>query len=270
NNRDIAYLLNRETWNANAWNNSFNFDIKHRYRYSSGKGELNIGLRSSSLGSDYDYNQLKLEAINRTDVWRLKLNTRFFAQLGTGSNWAPESALYLGGANPEEMMDNKYMRSAGIFPSDWANFQEITNRLHYGGGLNLRGYVGYLAPEIVDGETIFSYVGNSGASINAELEFDEIFGIRPRFTRKWLDMDLYLCGDIGFISTNRPSEKLAFATPRADAGLGMTLTIKKWGALDKVKPLTLRFDMPLFLNRTPALDSGPWKFRWIVGINKAF
>lgn len=268
--RDIAYLLNRDTWNADAWNNSFNFDIKHTYRYRAGKGELHIGLRSSSLGSDYDYHQLKLEAKNKTDLWRLKLNTRFFAQLGTGSNWAPESALYLDKANPEEMMNNKYVRSDGIFPSDWATYQEVSNRLHYGGGLNLRGYTGYLAPETVEEGVVLAYVGNSGASINAELEFDEIFGLSPSFTRNWLDIDLYLFGDVGFISTNRPGEKLAFAEPRADAGLGMTLTIKQWGALDKVKPLTLRFDMPFFLNRTPALDSNPWDLRWIVGINKAF
>jgi len=268
--RDIAYLLNREAWNANKWNNSFNAEITHKYDYRSGSGELNIGLRSSSLGSDYDYHQLKLTATNRTKLWRLYLNTRVFAQFGTGSDWAPESALYLDKANPEEMMYNKYVRSAGIFPSDWATYQEATNHLHYGGGLNLRGYVGYLAPENVDGDIVLSNRGNSGASINAELEFDEMFGLAPRFTKKWLDIDLYLFGDVGFISTNEPGDNLTFSQPRSDAGLGMTLTIKKWGPLQKVKPLTVRFDMPLFLNRTPALDPEPWAFRWLIGINKAF
>jgi len=268
--RDIAYLLNRNTWNANMWNNSFNLDVKHTYRYGSGNGELNIGLRSSALGSDYDYHQLKLEAKNSTKLWRLVLKTRLFAQLGTGSNWAPESQLYLGGANPEQMMDNKFVRSSGIFPSSWATFQESNNRLHYGGGLNLRGYVGYLAPENVEDGVVLAFAGISGASINAELEFDEIFGLRPWWTRNWLDIDMYLFGDLGFISTNKPNETLAFAKPRADAGLGASITIKKWGALDKVKPLTVRFDMPLFLNRTPALDPEPWAFRWMLGISRAF
>lgn len=268
--RDIAYLLNRDTWNAGMMNNSFNLDIKHVYRYQSGNGELNIGLRSSSLGSDYDYHQLKLEAKNTTRLWRLILKTRAFAQLGTGSNWAPESQLYLGGANPEEMMYNKYVRSSGIFPSDWATFRETGNHLQYGGGLNLRGYVGYLAPEEVDGEVILAFAGNSGASINAELEFDEIFGLKPWWTRNWLDIDMYIFGDLGFISTNQPGEQLAFAKPRADAGLGASVTIKEWGVLEKVKPLTIRFDMPLFLNRTPALDPNPWAFRWMLGISRAF
>lgn len=268
--RDIAYLLNRNTWNAGKMNNSFNFDINHRYKYRKGKGELNLGLRSSSLGSDYDYHQLKLEAKNETKLWRLILKTRLYAQLGTGSDWAPESQLYLGGANPEEMMDNKYMRSSGIFPSDWATFQETSNYLHYGGGLNLRGYVGYLAPENVDGEIVLAYAGNSGASINAELEFDEIFGISPWWTENWLDIDLYLFGDLGFISTNEEGDDLSFATPRADAGLGASITIKEWGVLERVKPLTIRFDMPFFLNRTPALDQDPWAFRWVLGISRAF
>ncbi|MCF8275976.1 MAG: M1 family metallopeptidase [Flavobacteriales bacterium] len=268
--RDIAYLLNRDTWNADMWNNSFNLDIKHVYRYGSGNGELKIGLRSSSLGSDYDFHQLKLEAKNTTQLWHLILKTRMFAQLGTGSNWAPESQLYVGGANPEEMMYNKYMRSSGILPSDWATFRETSNHLQYGGGLNLRGYVGYLAPENVGDGVVLAYAGNSGASINAELEFDEIFGLRPNWTRRWLDIDMYIFGDLGFINTNRPGEKLAFAKPRADAGLGAALTIKKWGLLNKVKPLTIRFDMPLFLNRSPALDPEPWAFRWMLGISRAF
>lgn len=268
--RDIAYLLNRDTWHAGMWNNSFNVAIEHRYRHSSGTGRLNAELRSSSLGSSHDYHYLRLEAKNSTNLWRLKLKTRLFAQLGTGGNWAPESQLYLGGANPEAMMDNKFVRSAGIFPSAWATFQESTNHLHEGGGLNMRGYVGYLAPETVDGEIVLAYAGNSGAAINMELEFDEIFGIKPRWTRKWLDIDTYFFADLGFISTNQPGTAFAFATPRADAGLGAAITIKRWGALQKVKPFTIRFDMPVFLNRTPALDPQPWAFRWILGINRAF
>jgi hypothetical protein len=37
-----------------------------------------------------------------------------------------------------------------------------------------------------------------------------------------------------------------------------------------VKPLTIRFDMPLFLSRTPALEPDYVKFRWVLGINRAF
>lgn len=268
--RDIAYLLNRTTWETEEWNNSFNLELRHVYNHKHGNGSVLAQLRSSALGSDRNYHYLRVTAENQTNLWRLKLNTRFVGQIGTGSDWAPESSLYLGGANPEEMMYSKYMRSAGIFPSDWATFQETSNYLHYGGGLNLRGYVGYLAPENVEDEIVLAYVGHSGAAINAELEFDEIFGLRPKWTRRWLDIDLYLFADVGFISTSDPGDDFSFAAPRADAGLGATLTIKKWGVLEKTKPLTIRFDMPFFLNRTPALDSEPWAFRWLIGISKAF
>lgn len=268
--RDIAYLLYRDSWNIGQWNNSFNFNINHKYKHNRGNGELNLALRSSSLGSDYDYHQLKLEAKNETKLWRLILKTRLFVQLGTGSNWAPESQLYLGGANPEEMMDNKYMRSAGIFPTAWAEFREVGNHLHYGGGLNLRGYAGYLAPENVEDGVVFAYAGNSGAAINAELEFDEIFGLKPWWTKNWLDIDLYMFADLGFISTNSAGGNFSFAAPRADAGLGASITIKEWGVLEKVKPLTIRFDMPFFLNRTPALDPNPWEFRWVIGVRRVF
>ena len=48
-----------------------------------------------------------------------------------------------------------------------------------GGGLNLRGYAGYYAPEINDeGNYVLSYNGTSGASISAELEFQNIFSLK--------------------------------------------------------------------------------------------
>ena len=228
-------------------------------------------MRSSAIGSDYDYSQLTLEVVNKNALGKFNFNTRVFAQLGTGTNLAPESALFLAGGNPESMMDNKYVRSAAFFPQDWNGFGITTNHFQYGGGLNLRGYAGYLVPfKTKDGSIIPVYSGNSGAAVNAELEFDRLFPIRPRFTRNWLKINTYLFGDAGIISANLPGKNLSFAQPRADAGLGIALTIKKWGPLAMERPLTIRFDMPFLLTRTPDVSPDFLQFRWVVGVNRAF
>jgi len=226
--------------------------------------------------------------VNRNNLGKkLKFNTRFFMQYGTGKYWPSESQLYLAGASPEELMDNKFTRSQGFFPMEWVGYGASTNHFHAGGGLNLRGYAGYLAPEgLPDGNIRFAYKGVSGASFNAELEFEQLFK-RKRYSKfayrhygflkfsYWLKttfkLNMYLFGDIGLINYNNYYEDLALSDFRADAGLGTALTIRRWGPLQTVNPLTIRFDMPLFLNRIPATDNGEFvKFRWIIGISRAF
>ena len=56
----------------------------------------------------------------------------------------------------------------------------------------------------------------------------------------------------------------------ADAGIGTTLSIQKWGPLSGIKPLVLRFDMPIFLNRLPYAEKDYVQLRWVVAINRAF
>jgi hypothetical protein len=56
----------------------------------------------------------------------------------------------------------------------------------------------------------------------------------------------------------------------ADAGIGATLSILKWGNLSGIKPLVIRFDMPVFLNRLPFAEKDYLQVRWVVGINRAF
>ena len=56
--------------------------------------------------SDYNYAQLQFTSINNTKIDKLVLKSRVVMQIGTG-NAAPESQVYLSGANPEEMMENK-------------------------------------------------------------------------------------------------------------------------------------------------------------------
>lgn len=268
---DVNYLMYRNDWVAKTWNTTLNLGLEHRYKYQRGEGKITASLRSSSLASNYDYSQLRLEVVNHNYLWKFSFHTRMIAQVGTGSKLAPESALYAAGASPEEMMENKYTRSAAFFPQDFNGYGTTTNHFQHGGGLNLRGYAGYLLPYThSDGTILPNYRANSGAAFNAELEFDRILKIRPKFTRKWLKISTYFFADAGVLQANRVGEKFALAELRADAGIGTAWTIKKWGPLNMEKPLTIRFDMPLVLSRTPDVAPDYVQFRWILGIGRAF
>jgi aminopeptidase N len=197
----------------------------------------------------------------------------------TGSNAAPESQLYLAGANPEEMAENKYTRSAGILQSDWFNYGESTNNFQMGGGLNIRGYAGYLMPVNNGLNQYFLYKGNSGASINLELDYDNYFKFGSKGPFKNLHVDSYLFFDAGILEANNPSvsentiltSDLKIQTPLImSAGPGFALTIKHWSYFDEIKPLTIRFDMPLYLSNAPFSDNENIKFRWQLGINRTF
>jgi hypothetical protein len=271
----LNYLMYPGEWNYNQYNNTINLGINHNYNYRHGSGSLNVALRTTALGSNYDYATLTLTQINRHDLGKkIRLSTRIFAQAGTGNNFAPESALFLAGASPEEMMDNKFTRSAAFFPSDWTGYGATTNHFQYGGGLNLRGYAGYLAPKLMnDGSERMLYKGTNGASASGELEFQKLFAGILHVSSKLkntLAFQTYLFGDAGIINSNIGSEALSFDALRADGGLGVTLTIKRWGPLQTVSPLTIRFDMPFFLSSTPAAEPDYFTFRWVLGINRTF
>jgi hypothetical protein len=260
-------------WTPNQLNNTVNIGLEHTYTYQKGIGNINLGMRSSALLSDYDYQSVNLNVINKTRLGKFQLNTRLVGQYGTGNHWANESSLFLAGANPEEMMENKYTRSMGFFDPEWAEIAATTNIFHYGGGLNLRGYSGYVAPELQSDSTIvFTYKGQTGAAINAELEFDGLFRMKKQ---NWLNrtfkLNTYLFGDAGIINYSAPGNAiLKMSDVRIDAGVGVALTIKKFGILQTVNPLTIRFDMPFFLNRIPATDKEFIQYRFVVAISRAF
>lgn len=269
---DKVYLLYADEWGIGKLNNTFAFGIKRNFSYRNGGGNLNLEMKAPAPGSAYSFTKVSLDIVNKFWLSKLGFNTRFFAQYGTGRRVAPESALYLAGANPEEMMENKYTRSRGFFPYDWAGtFGETTDHFHYGGGLNLRGYAGYLVPfKKQNGEIVMTYRGTSGAAVNLELEFDRFLKIRPKLIANTLQIKTYLFADAGIINADQQSNKLHFAVFRMDAGVGTALVIKKWGPIEMAKPLTIRFDMPLFLNSTPAVEPDYFKFRWILAVSRAF
>ena len=104
-----------------------------------------------------------------------------------------------------------------------------------------------------------------------ELEFQNIFLLNKVFG---LLFKSYLFADAGIINTTeitRENYKKAFSKVRSDVGLGFVLTMNKWGPLQMVKPLTLRLDLPFFLNRYPSIDEDYIQTnRFVVGIGRTF
>ena len=268
--RDAYYLLYPGEWGISQYNNTITTGVQHKYPYHKGEGEIHLFLKSSTLYSDYSFAQLGMQVINTLSKGKLDFKTRVFMQYGSGSHLADESALYLASANPEQMMNNKFTRSRAFIDHTWLNYGEKPNHFQQGGGLNLRGYAGYLAPETnANGDVVFTYKSNTGASISVEMDFEKLFAIAPAMCKDWLKVETYLFGDAGVINYGH-NKNIMLSGIRADAGIGTVLTIKKWGPLQAVDPFSIRFDMPLFLSSTAAVEPEFIKFRWIVGIGRSF
>lgn len=269
----MNYLIYPNEWGFATEENpgiQYNNTIQIGYRKKRKNFESHIYLKNSALLSSYSFTQLTSETKWNTKMHKFLWKSRFFGQEAFGERIPIESQLYLAGASPEEMMNNKYMRSYGFFPQQ--EFGNTTGHIHYGGGLNLRGYAGYLAPVNLDGKQYFAYRSNIGFAYNTELEFDQYIPLRIRRLQKYMNLNTYLFADAGLMffqeSNLLPSdEKIDF---RADAGLGFALNIHTWGPLSKAKPLTIRFDIPLYLSDVPYVDGMDYTFRWVLGVNRAF
>jgi aminopeptidase N len=271
------YLIYPEQWgpvqangnDKNYINGIIDMGYFKNYTYSGGTGNFTLTLRTPSIGSDYNYGYFNLNSINAFALSKFEIRSRVFGQIGLG-NMPYESSLYLAGANPETMIDNKFTAARTAFPPGWGGYGINSNHFQYGGGLNLRGYAGYLATEqrTINGtDTLyFAYFGKSGASWNLEVDFDKFIKIPAKGITKNLKLDTYFFADAGVISFNQ-TNKTSLGKLRADAGIGTALTIK-FSPYD-IKPLTIRFDMPLFLNSPPAV-SDYFAFRYVVSVNRAF
>lgn len=284
---DKDYLLYPREWSSMRAmpNSTLNAAFTKSYMARNGNGYLKLSARAPFLGGNgspafnYSYAQLELKDTRR--IGKFELRTRVFGRYGRGSNIPWESALFAAGANPEEMMENKYTRSVGLSPSSWTGDMSRydVNHFQYGGGLNLRGYAGYLMADQRDGNVLLAYKGRSGASVNAELSFSDYLNLRPKFTRKWLSANAYIFADAGLMELSRYDSVSAYwnlrpsgllSDIRVDAGVGAAFTIRRWFGLDKAKPLTLRIDVPLFLNRPPYANPQYFTPRYLVGINRCF
>lgn len=268
---DLTYLQYPDQWEPNAWNGIATAQLWDRFTHRGGDLTLTLRARSSAIGSASYFGSISATAVEVKQLGPLQLRVRVHGQYGEG-DIPRESALYLAGASPEEMMEDKYVRSIGLVPYDWLGYGAEANHFQHGGGLNLRGYAGYLAPERLADEPsiVYTYFGNSGYAINGELDIDGLFPFRPSFTRRWLLLDAYLFGDIGSITYLNTSNNQVLADPRADAGAGVCLTIKRWWRFTDLKPITLRFDMPLLLSAVPAAEEDHFGFRYLVGVGRTF
>lgn len=282
---DLDYLLYPREWSSlgDRLNNSLNLAWNYTPNFWRGTGNLNLSLRAPFMTGKrtdaFDYGFVQGEGKRFWNWGKTEWRTRLFARYGMGENIPWESALFAASANPEALMENKFLRSAGFVPTDWTGYSATTtNHLQQGGGLNLRGYAGYLIAEEKDGQILLGYKSRSGAAFNAEMDFDGLVKFAPKAFRNWLHLDAYLFADAGLMELSRYDSLNAYAnlTPantwssvRADAGLGVAMTIKKWGIFDKAKPLTVRFDMPFFLSHPPAGEDY-FRFRYVVGIGRTF
>jgi len=249
-----------------------------RFSFPKGGGRNQITLRAPLT---WQYAYIQGEHIHVHQLSKFEIKARLFARFGIGNQIPTESALYLQGGNPEEMMENKFNRSQGIVPASMGGF--ITDAFaewHSGGGLNLRGYNGYYAidQDTAGGVQYLNYKGRSGAALNLEIDVDQWVKFRPKGLRDYLHVDVYLFGDAGMISrsilnnNNIPALNPVkqWSKLRMDAGLGTAFTLKKLGPLEKFQPLTFRFDMPFLLSSPPYAKPDFVSWRWVIGVNRAF
>ncbi|MEO8085513.1 MAG: M1 family metallopeptidase, partial [Bacteroidota bacterium] len=228
----LAYLLYPDEWGIGRYDNALTASLTHSYKAKGGNGVINLSLRSSSIGSNYDYSYLRLTVVDNYYFGKFTLRSRAIGQLGTGTDFAKESSLYLAGANGEELMNDKFTRSRAFVPEDWLGYGVAINHFQQGGGLNLRGYAGYLtAQEKGKGTVRTIYRGTTGWAFNEELDFTKYIPFKPKFTRTWLSVNMYLFGDAGSINYDLPEEKILMSDVRADAGIGIGATIKKFFSL---------------------------------------
>lgn len=284
---DYDYLLFPTEWSSieDRPNTSVNLFYSGSYSYPRGDGNVLLTLRAPFMTGHqpdaFDYSYLQVEATNTHRLGKLDLRTRLFARYGTGNNLPNESLLFAAGANPEMLMENKYTRSVGFVPQDedWQGMNRY-EPIHFqqGGGLNLRGYSGYFLPDLRNGEELIGYKARSGAAFNAELDIERLITLTPKFTRNWLHVDAYLFTDIGVYELSRflpsnftqiyPTEM--WSDVHMDAGPGLAFTIKQFGPFVQARPLTLRVDFPIYLNRPPYANPQYNAFRYVVGISRAF
>lgn len=261
------YLLYPGYWSTDKINSYFNAGVQRFYSNKFGNGDIALEARTGGIASDFNYSYVHLTHIHNYTVGKFDLKSRFYLRVGMGGT-PIESALYLAGAAPEQLFSNRLTRAAGFVPSDWLGYGVTTNHFHAGGGLNIRGYAGYLAPYDYGTTQINNYVGKSGTSMSIEIDFDRLVNFKPAKLAKYVHIDTYLFHDMGFLTYTVPNEtKQKIGSLRTSSGLGAALTLKP-GALN-MKPFVLRFDMPLLLN-TPPDGEGYFQFRYVVGVNRSF
>jgi hypothetical protein len=266
----------------NTWqmmNNSIYGELVYYKPFSSKIQQMtSLKLRSSIL-SVADYSYAELEHKENIIAHRFHIKMRLFGRLGASNNYyiPTETLLNAGGASGEEMLENKYMRSVTMFPdlfnkTNSLNSPPSMSNIHYGGGINMRGYTFTPYLRNTDGVWYQTYNMNSGAAINSQINFEKYSPVKFRKLAQTIDIGTYLFGDVGSVSNFDLSYfKLSKAPFLMDAGAGVSVSMKRFWLLSGIKPLTFRFDMPIYLSH-PYLNENneQFKFRWIIGVDQAF
>jgi aminopeptidase N len=261
------FMANTSSWIEWMNNKAFDQNVEQMTR---------VKLRSSILSAaNFSYAEVEHKESVKLDMFLLKW--RLFGRLGTNRPFTPsEVLLNAGGASGEEMLENKFMRSVTAFPdvftrgSQSFNSQEFSH-LHYGGGVNLRGYA-FRNTVSASGVDYAIYNQNSGLSLNAQLNFEQLSPFKFRKLNRTLSLNTYLFGDIGSVTHfNIGRFELMKAPIISDAGLGAALTWKKPIKYLGLGPMTFRFDMPFFLSHPAQGENNEQLgFRWLVGVEQAF
>ncbi len=209
----LGYLLYPQEWGVGSYDNVVKTELTQFVSYPHGDDLISFSIRSSSIGSNYSYAYFNCSLIDHYHFGKFTLNSRAVFQYGTGTDFAKESSLYLAGANSEELMSDKFTRSRAFVPEEWLGYGASTNHFQQSGGLNVRGYAGYLtAQDAHDGTVRFIYRGTSGYAFNEELDISKLIPLHPKFTRNWLSMSLYLFSDAGLSITIYQAKNFCSAT----------------------------------------------------------
>lgn len=258
------------TWGANtAANNSVMLNIWFKKAINSAIYKSSRFTARTSLFSLKEYSYAELDNNVTFSINKLKLKTRFFGRFGVGIT--PETNLNSGGANGETLMENAFMRSATFFPNDWTIGKNNFSNLQFAGGLNMRGYS--FRDYVVSGSNYYMISNNNtGYSVNSQLNFEKLIPFKFNKLKETIGLEIYAFGDIGQSGTISDVYNMKYSNSPwlVDAGIGTSITIKKFWYPNNFKPLTFRFDIPAYLSHPAQEDLGnEFKFRWLLGIEKA-
>ncbi len=281
-----GYIPTPTLWNPQS-NLSLNLFWNIHYNQWSYQGDLLLQSRLASPWSQTQFGYVNLTWNHNHPLGKSEIKSRFFIQYGGGETPSPESALYAAMANPETAFENPIMRDFGT-----ANYGKtpITTTdpfaknnpqfLHFGGGLNLRGYHGRtLGMQAANSDTLIAFFrGSSGFSGNLEWYWGKFFNGFAK--NKYFRIEPYFFGDAGIMILN-PSKQdqiappLLISKPLFDAGIGTLIHLNNLAkpfsskVLQKTKPLVFRIDIPFFLSHT-LVNEKNLSFRLLLGISRCF
>lgn len=265
-------------WNTRQFmNNSIQIEWNNNQPFKHALSQSTSIRARTSIFSIADYSYAEVEHKELLRLHKLGIKWRFIGRLGINNDnaIATESLLNAGGASGEQLIENEFTRSTTFFPQSFNSHTNTSvvstySNLHYGGGLNLRGYS--FMPIVSDGNgTLYQIAAqNSGASLNTQINFEHYSPIKLRKLAQTIGLNIYLFGDAGAITNFSANNFQMNRTPfLIDGGVGVSLTMRKFGFLSGIRPLTFRFDIPCYLSH-PALGDEAFRFRWTIGIDHAF